>query len=298
MRKDVKLGFAIGGVLLAVLIVYVLVVPGSDKPASPQSKGPEPEKVVGEAPLLANANGANAQSGPTTTPVAVNPPNGTGPDVFAKPAGTGDVAQAKAEPKWDKLLDGEVPLSAAVGGVSPIGKGGAVAPNEIATTHTPTIGATGATPPSTQALAPDHPTAPAGSHTHMIREGETLSSISAAAYGNPNLYSQILKANPGLDPAKLKIGATINLPEATEAKHEGIANAAVSGEKVTINSTTEYKVAPGDSLYKISVKLYGKSDFSTKIYDLNKAAIGADPAKLKVGSVLKLPQAPTVAASH
>src|SRR4051812_20865196 len=28
MRNDVKLGFAIGGVLLAVLIVYVLVVPG------------------------------------------------------------------------------------------------------------------------------------------------------------------------------------------------------------------------------------------------------------------------------
>src|SRR4051812_3639878 len=30
MRKDVKLGFAIGGVLLAVLIVYVLVISGGD----------------------------------------------------------------------------------------------------------------------------------------------------------------------------------------------------------------------------------------------------------------------------
>ena len=33
MRNDVKLGFAIGGVLLAVLIVYVLVVPGGSKTA-------------------------------------------------------------------------------------------------------------------------------------------------------------------------------------------------------------------------------------------------------------------------
>jgi len=33
MRNDVKLGFAIGGVLLAVLIVYVLVVPGGSNNA-------------------------------------------------------------------------------------------------------------------------------------------------------------------------------------------------------------------------------------------------------------------------
>ena len=39
MRKDVKLGFVIGGILLAVLIVYVLVVPG-EKPA-PQARGPD-----------------------------------------------------------------------------------------------------------------------------------------------------------------------------------------------------------------------------------------------------------------
>ena len=40
MRNDVKLGFAIGGVLLAVLIVYVLVVPGgSSQPKKMSTSG-------------------------------------------------------------------------------------------------------------------------------------------------------------------------------------------------------------------------------------------------------------------
>ena len=47
MRNDVKLGFAIGGVLLAVLIVYVLVVPGGSSSTNP------PKKV-------SQANGGNA----------------------------------------------------------------------------------------------------------------------------------------------------------------------------------------------------------------------------------------------
>ena len=50
----------------------------------------------------------------------------------------------------------------------------------------------------------------------------------------------------------------------------------------------------GDSLHKISMKLYGKIDMVQKIYDLNKSAIGDNPAKLKLGQVLKLPQPPTV----
>src|SRR5689334_1009108 len=36
MRKDVKIGFAIGGVLVAVLVVYVLAVSGGKKDAGVQ----------------------------------------------------------------------------------------------------------------------------------------------------------------------------------------------------------------------------------------------------------------------
>jgi nucleoid-associated protein YgaU len=59
-----------------------------------------------------------------------------------------------------------------------------------------------------------------------------------------------------------------------------------------VDPRSEYRVQSGDSLHKIAVKLYGKIDMVDKIYELNKAAIGPNKAKLKLGMVLKLPEAP------
>jgi len=66
MRSDVKLGFAIGGVLLAVLIVYVLVVSG-DAPAPKKlatntpAAGKAGDKVSLE-PVAPPANGSQTNS--------------------------------------------------------------------------------------------------------------------------------------------------------------------------------------------------------------------------------------------
>src|SRR5206468_574362 len=61
--------------------------------------------------------------------------------------------------------------------------------------------------------------------THRVEAGETLSAISTAAYGSPAYYPAIIRANPGLDPQRLKIGMTINLPEASAVKGGGEAGA-------------------------------------------------------------------------
>src|SRR5207248_4647678 len=58
----------------------------------------------------------------------------------------------------------------------------------------------------------------AAAHTHRVQSGETYSSISIAAYGSPRFYPAIMKANPGIDPAHLKVGMTINLPDASSVK--------------------------------------------------------------------------------
>ncbi|HEX4794794.1 MAG TPA: LysM peptidoglycan-binding domain-containing protein, partial [Humisphaera sp.] len=66
-------------------------------------------------------------------------------------------------------------------------------------------------------------------------------------------------------------------------------------------SDKDYTVQSNDSLYKISMKLFGRGDKANAIYDLNKQVIGSDPAKLKVGMVLKVPQAApvtTASAAH
>jgi nucleoid-associated protein YgaU len=52
----------------------------------------------------------------------------------------------------------------------------------------------------------------------------------------------------------------------------------------------------GDNLYIISLRLYGKSTLAHRLYELNKQTIGNDPAKLKPGQVLQLPEPPSAAA--
>ena len=54
-----------------------------------------------------------------------------------------------------------------------------------------------------------------------------------------------------------------------------------------------YRVQPSDSLHKIALKLYGKASKADSIYELNREKIGGDSARIKVGMVLKLPEAPT-----
>src|SRR5688572_24311992 len=96
MRKDVKLGFAIGGVLLAVLIVYVLVVPGGGDKRLSQATGGAAQTNGGGvtlepvAPNNAPGNTAPNRNAPTTQPrgdVAQTPP--AAPPSSFTPAGGG-----------------------------------------------------------------------------------------------------------------------------------------------------------------------------------------------------------------
>jgi nucleoid-associated protein YgaU len=344
MRNDVKLGFAIGGVLLAVLIVYVLVVPGG---TSQQKKSAQTNAI---------SVGSSTGAGKTVTLEPVTPPaptvGTTAPivpapavadsksatpektDPFASKSDTSNDTVAKAPAKgndldWNKLLNEqpvlmtETPVSA--GSV----KGHTPAPSFTPATPAPTDSsatslaadstapASSAQPiptqvagiepaaPAVQPVAVAPSTQPAGAHTHVVKSGETLSSISSAAYGNANFYPAILRANPGLDPTHMKPGMTINLPDAasvkpTAAQATGAQTASARVAATPLDATKEYRVQPGDNLYKIAVKLYGRGDRADKIYQANKAAIGEDPHRLRAGQVLQLPDPPatTTVAGH
>jgi nucleoid-associated protein YgaU len=69
-------------------------------------------------------------------------------------------------------------------------------------------------------------------------------------------------------------------------------SADVSTNGLSSDGTT-YTVQSGDSLYKIAKRLYGTGNGVVKIYNANKDVIGPNMAKLSVGMVLKLPEAPT-----
>jgi nucleoid-associated protein YgaU len=136
-----------------------------------------------------------------------------------------------------------------------------------------------------------------------VQKGETFSTIAAAAYGSANYYPHIMRANPNVQANRLKPGMMIILPPASEVvpseKPSDVrTEASMAAHKTAapaIDATKEYRVVAGDSLHKIATNLYGKVGMVDKIYELNKSTIGPNPAALKVGMVLKLPEPPATA---
>ncbi len=51
--------------------------------------------------------------------------------------------------------------------------------------------------------------------TYTIQPGDTLAQITALHYGSTGPWKRIVDANPGLDPANLPVGKSINIPPAT-----------------------------------------------------------------------------------
>src|SRR5688500_9479982 len=121
MRKDVKLGFAIGGVLLAVLIVYVLVVPGggdkrlasatggadeSAQSGSGAGAGVSLEPVTPAKPATTPNSDGVAQVPPPAPPATFTPAGGTDP--FEQPKADDAVARKDGKSNdvdWSKLLN-------------------------------------------------------------------------------------------------------------------------------------------------------------------------------------------------
>ena len=338
MRNDVKLGLAIGGILLAVLIVYVLVVPGGARTPAQVGTTQQPADSGGDQVTLETVTAPDdtAAAAPPAAPGAsFTPPMNESVALADRPAIPPPAAETPVPSNngkqidWNKLLNDQQTLIAE----TPVAAPGAPAAAPVTTVANAAPPATPATPETTtepkgagdvspsaeksaetiaETPAPtpaeklaETPAAPAPTgqpsnvaRTHVIQSGETLSSIAAAAYGDRNLYPAIIRANPGIDPNRLKVGSTLNLPAASSVPAPADANIASARIGPTIDASKQYRVVPGDSLHKISQKLYGKSDRADRIYDLNKKSIGEDPAKLKVGQVLDLPEAPTLSASR
>ncbi len=149
----------------------------------------------------------------------------------------------------------------ALGGVDPSGSNitGTVVP-EVPPVVLPVI-----PPPITPPLATEY----------KIEKGDSFYTI-AKKYGVTS--KAIQTANPNVDPAKLQIGKTIQIPAPTAAgPATGVAPVvdAASGE-------TLYKVKSGDTLDRLS------KQFGTTVKAIQ-AANGLADTRIKVGQTLKIP---------
>jgi nucleoid-associated protein YgaU len=294
MRKDAKIGFAIGGVLLAVLTVYVIVVPRHHNAISPNA-------VTLSIP-------ADMPAGDTS-----NTPADTGGSA-AKPADNAVAHNGSDGVNWERLLNGgggdAPPLMTAnsVTPSTPVAKdGGITVPGTtpasgVNVSSTPPVTIASSTTPAGPSTRPTTPTvaveSPAKTHSvaaaaagkqYTIKAGQTLSSIAAEVYGNSRFYVAIIRANPNISPNHLKPGTQIVLPNASEVNPEASPATVTTVERTPAAGGRTYTVKSGDTLYAISKELFGTPKEAGTIYDLNKSIIGPNEARLKLGMVLKLP---------
>lgn len=112
--------------------------------------------------------------------------------------------------------------------------------------------------------------------TYKIAAGDTFWSISQR-FGLT--VDQLVKANPGVDPTKLKVGQIINLIARQQGKTLFMSFVALP--------PSTYTIAAGDTFWTISQR------FGLSIAQLEAANPGVDPTKLRVGEVIHLSAQPT-----
>lgn len=142
-------------------------------------------------------------------------------------------------------------------------------------------------PSTNQNPAPASNPTPAPSNTvvaistsYTVQSGDTLWKIAQKVYGNGALWNKIYADNKASikDPNKIYAGQVIMIYPIV-----GDGTVITSG-----NSTGNYVVQSGDTLWKIAKKKYGRSSKWRKIYEANKSTM-SDPNKLRVGQVIVLP---------
>ncbi len=155
----------------------------------------------------------------------------------------------------------------------------------------PKTEAKGSPPPVVKKPGPPVPNK--AERRYKIKSGDTLSSIAEDFYGEERKWTVIAKANPKLNPNRLRVGEEIVLPdvaaiakkkaeEAKKAKDAIEKAVGPAGERTVI-------VESGDTLSGISKKVYGKASKWRVIFNANKKLLPR-PDDLKVGMKLTIPK--------
>lgn len=121
----------------------------------------------------------------------------------------------------------------------------------------------------------------AAAGTYTVKSGDSPAAIAKKAGVSVNA---LMKANPGLDPRKLKVGQELNIPGGkSDAKSAAPEKSASKKSEASPSSDGSYVVKSGDNPGAIA----SKNGISTK--ELLRANPSLDPRKLKVGQKLVIP---------
>ncbi len=232
MRTDAKIGFAIVGVLLAVLTVYAIVVP---KHSNTKKTGvalvqtpviPTGADTPAPAPLIGTGDSGATASGAQPTKDLTPHTDATGPGPLPGTPGSGIAGNNSGGA-------GSTGAGSTASGSTGTGSAGtgSIGTGSIGTDLMPGSGDRGGVdlthrdpaPPIASTRQPKTTPAPfnvpdgstKADRLYTIQSGQTLSKIAYEVYGNARFHVAIQRENPGLDPNRLKVGSTIKLPDIT-----------------------------------------------------------------------------------
>jgi nucleoid-associated protein YgaU len=154
------------------------------------------------------------------------------------------------------------------------------------------------------------PPAPEPVRTHTIAKGDNPEKIAQKYYNKRSLASKLAEYN-NIDPAKLKIGQTLKipdigvldpkavavqqpqsmpqqmLPQVQEQQQARVEPRVAPEPRVSEPRARTVKVQKGDSLWKIAERAYGKAS-NAKIKELQQLNPGLNEKNLKIGSEIKV----------
>lgn len=125
---------------------------------------------------------------------------------------------------------------------------------------------------------------------HVIRPGETFTSIAEKYYGNPRLAHAIAEANPFISPTSLRPGRTIRVAkDPRNIQGVPVKPPPSTDAPAKPDAPRDYIVAPGDTLSAIAKRLLGSTTYADDIYRANRDRL-ASPDDLRVGQTLRIPK--------
>ena len=284
-RKDIRVGFLIGAVALVGGVGYLLFA-GDSKPEA----DPGVDAMTAAVDPAAPAEMTKPRD--AITPGTSSSAAGTAGSAAATPD---DLLGATSDAPWDAdAFRSPPPPQVTLTPPPRTGTSPLVTPGgDLTASLDRTLG--GITAPAKTAPPAAKPDVPAGGTAHAIESGENFSTLAKKFYGDGNLYYVIQKANPSVDPTRLKIGQSVTIPDraAAEAAKPAVKTDAkpdAAKPDAPADSGYTHVVSGSDTLYSIAEKRLGRAALWKEIYELNKSTIGGDPTKLQVGMTLRLPK--------
>ena len=144
--------------------------------------------------------------------------------------------------------------------------------------------------------------------TYEIQAGDSYWNISRNAYGSPLYYRALAEFNTTSipNPENMEEGVRIQIPPTAELERRYprlLATKQIPGNSNIVKTSAEsdqeffndesgtpiYRVRKNDTLTGIAQKYLGRASRWIQIYELNRQTL-ADPNKLKIGTLLKLPR--------